>query len=235
MLAQDSSLPQTFSSDGYRLVVGRRIGYALDGSQGYSGKDPSAETQMSPGRLELWDYLASLRTEPEPRAAIYFPDNNAGPDMVFALEPTNTTTDIAKSQRILCVVQAKTGGIDIKPAIRTTDLWNAYEAKRSDSKASEGSASSAQNQTSVKHLVHLNEKREKVRQELRYWKARTVIRILVATQQETIEPKTKDSGKQALRWKLNNRVIARNGEYILNKLSVSLRPNMSPFVFRVIR
>ena len=182
-------------------MVGRRIGYALDGSQEYSCKDPSDETQKSQGRLELWDYLASLRAGAEPRANFYFPDNNAGPDMVFALEPTDIIAGMdPKGQRILCVVQIKTGGIDdIKAAIRTTDLWNAYEAETSDSKTSQGPTSSAQHQTSTQHLAYLKAKQAKVRQELHYWKGRTVIRILLAAQQETIARKTEDSGKQALR------------------------------------
>lgn len=180
-------------------MVGRRIGYALDGSQEYSCRDPSDETQKSQGRLELWDYLASLRAGAEPRANFYFPDNNAGPDMVFALEPTDITAGIdPKSQRILCVVQIKTGEIDdIKAAIRTTDLWNAYEAKTSHSKTSKRSASSAQIQISAESLAYLKEKLVKVRQELDKWKGRTVIRILIATQQETIARKTEGSSKQA--------------------------------------
>jgi hypothetical protein len=78
---------------GYTLIKGNKIGYAYDKT------------------VELHDWMKRVRqtqtSGTEPNATFYFPENDTGPDLVFALKsplspsPTQTDRDI-----VLCVVQA---------------------------------------------------------------------------------------------------------------------------------
>lgn len=176
----------------YTLVTGRRIGYNFAGqSCGTRSTDstesPDLEAQSPTGPLELWEYLASLRAPKEkPRPTFYFPEHDAGPDLVFALEPINPTTDKV-SERILCVVQLKTAGshVNFQKAIMTTDLsqayWNKSPQRRLQRRCSDFSIrydpGTQPDAMPGKTKLH----QDAMEQELRKWKDRTVIRILIAT------------------------------------------------------
>ena len=49
--------------------------------------------------------MRSVRIDEEPVASFYFPDILAGPDIVFSLEPK----DSSSGGRILCVLQVSVG------------------------------------------------------------------------------------------------------------------------------
>ena len=66
MNSQDSALDLT----DYGVVEGSRIGYMYDQSNA----------------IELSTWMESVRLSGTPNATYYFPDNNAGPDIVFALK-----------------------------------------------------------------------------------------------------------------------------------------------------
>lgn len=128
----ESSDGLNLKSENYRLVIGERIGYSFTGqscqipTSGLNeGSNLDRQSRTVP--LELWEYLESLRNpRNKPRPTFYFSDHRAGPDLVFALEPIEPEIDMI-SERILCVVQVKTGSMDNVPyAIMTTDLSQAF-------------------------------------------------------------------------------------------------------------
>lgn len=243
------------SSDGlnlrpenYRLVVGERIGYNFTGQScriptNDSNEYPNLNAQSRAVPLELWEYLESLRDpEHKPRPTFYFPDQKAGPDLVFALEPVEPEID-SISKRILCVVQVKTGSMgDIPYAIMTTDLSQAFLDKSADkpgvvarlTQPQSRRCSDSWNWSSDSPInppggfVHpsdslrnshdswkkysdsfaknyeklnatsrrTNPNHEAMEQELQHWADRTVIRILIATQYDSVDPEDINLVKQ---------------------------------------
>lgn len=209
--------------ENYSLVIGQRTGYNFTGQSCHppstdSTDSPKLDTQSRTGPLELWDYLGSLRDpEAEPRPTFYFPDHNAGPDLVFALEPINPTTDKI-SERILCVVQLKTAGINVnvRKAIMTTDLSQAY-LEKSPKRSGRRWPGTCQLHSKLRRYYsdpsmtyntkpdamtkdmksnHDKSNHDKMKQELQEWEGRTVIRILIATQQESVSPEDIDAVKR---------------------------------------
>ena len=209
--------------ENYSLVIGERIGYNFTGQSCRAPSTDSTEssdldTQSRTGPLELWEYLGSLRDpEAKPRPTFYFPEHNAGPDLVFALEPINPTTDKV-SERILCVVQLKTGetGVDVQKAIMTTDLSQSYLKKPRERSKGTGLPESSLQRSWSYPLMNNDTKadattkkiksdampkktksdHDKMKQELQEWEGRTVIRILIATQQESVSPEDLDAVKR---------------------------------------
>lgn len=198
--------------ENYRLVVGERIGYNFRG-QSFSAPSPDRMDSSNPDApphmrtLNLWEYIESLRhSERQPRPTIYFPEPNAGPDLVFALEPKEPKLD-QSSERVLCVVQVKTAGASVNAtkAIMTTDLCQAYLKKpleRSDvhrpgthlSQRDPRPRRRCSNpclryDPTQKNAVpkRLQSDFSKMQDEMKHWKDRTVIRILISTQQEHVQ------------------------------------------------
>ena len=89
-------------SGGYFLVKGERIGSSHNGNSYRANKNT---TNISQNKYDLWHYLRDICTKSAdnpPRSSIYFPENIAGPDLIFALEPAGTRTPLNK--RILYVI-----------------------------------------------------------------------------------------------------------------------------------
>lgn len=82
------------------LVEGRITGHCYDPLR------PSAHHQdpSRPSSLPMWEWLHRVRTGQDPIASFYFPDNLAGPDILFALKG-----DARRNSRheniILCIIQ----------------------------------------------------------------------------------------------------------------------------------
>jgi hypothetical protein len=83
------------SSENYVWVEGEQIatshyGRSCNAIQNADGAAPTAPSSPD-SHYELWEYLKDMCTkispEAPPRSSIYYPDQNAGPDLVFALEP----------------------------------------------------------------------------------------------------------------------------------------------------
>ena len=171
-------------SGGYLLVKGKRIGFSHDG--GSCGADENA-TDVLRDKYDMWQYLRDIRTkcaDDAPRSSVYFPENAAGPDLVFALEPAETENRLSK--RILCVIQLKTGtDYEIHDAIRTTDICTSYLGETA-TKTREEEDDHLKNQA-------LYEKRQNLIHELKHWhrEGRRVIRILIATGKTYIQKATK--------------------------------------------
>ena len=174
----------SLQSGQYCLVKGKKIGSSCNG--GSCSADENA-TGTQEDRYDLWEYLQDIRIKcgnDPPRSSIYFPENAAGPDLVFALEPEGTN---CLEERILGVVQVKTGEItDIHDAIRTTDLCSSYLGESAEKERHEQD----------KHLKDhgLYEKRRKLMDELEIWhlEGRHVIRILIATDRKRIQKATRE-------------------------------------------
>lgn len=200
--------------ENYRLVIGERIGYSFTGQSCRAPSDDSIESsdldpQSRTGPLQLWEYLGSLRDpEANPRPTFYFPEHNAGPDLVFALEPINPITD-KFSERILCVVQLKTAGnnFNAQKAIMTTDLSQSYLNKLPDTWSNPLPTNNTEPQAMPSRLKlgHQNMKLE-----LQNWEGRTVIRIFIATQRESVSPEDIEAVKRK-----SNEVNKLNDYFIL--------------------
>ena len=167
----------------YFLVEGKRIGSSYNGRS--CGADENATSVLSDN--DLGHYLQEIRTkgaDDPPRSSIYFPENAAGPDLVFALEPAAIRDSLNK--RILCVVQLKTGEIqDIHHAIRTTDICTSY--------LGETAIKSCEDQNKYLKEHSLYDKRQSLLDEVRQWhkEGRRIIRILITTEQDRIQSKTR--------------------------------------------
>ncbi|KAF6226330.1 hypothetical protein HO133_009196 [Letharia lupina] len=151
----------------YHLVEGRNIGYSHDRNKSFDSRlareyhrhwtllivnSGENENPNSGSVVPIWEWMKSIRQKDlTPIASFYFPDNYCGPDIVFSLEPTDSS-----EPRVLCVLQLKTGAVDdMEKAIRTTNLWMSYEDD--------------------------DVKGKQMKTELAHWKGATVIRILAST------------------------------------------------------
>lgn len=164
-----SSKRAILDSNHYSLVSGKQI------ASNYYGRSCSATenaANSTPVQYELWEFLNDVRTKYQPgdlpRSSIYYPDQDAGPDLVFALEPQREMSGKKRLlQPILCVVQIKTGILnedkDIKHAIATTDVCNSYIDNYNTSK------------------------RNNIIKEVREWNAeqRRIVRIVIAIEMKS--------------------------------------------------
>ena len=168
----------------YRLVKGDRIGSSHDGKSCGADEDAANVTR---NEYDLWHYLRDIRTksaDDPPRSSIYFPENAAGPDLIFALEPAGTRNPL--NERILCVIQLKTGkDYDIHDAIRTTDICTSY--------LGETAIKTREEQDEHLRKQALYQKRQSLMHELKNWnqQRRPIIRILIAPEKKLIQSKTK--------------------------------------------
>ena len=80
---------------GYKVIEGSKIGYIYD--------------QNSAIKLSKW--IESVRSAGRPVATYYFPEENAGPDIVFALQPPEHSA----ASIVLCLLQASSR---ITPSIK---------------------------------------------------------------------------------------------------------------------
>ena len=173
----------SLQSGRYLLVKGKRIGSSHDGK---SCGDDENSTDVLRDEYDLWQYLQDIRTksaDDPPRSSIYFSEDAAGPDLVFALEPAEAKTHL--NERILCVIQLKTGTTDhIHDAIRTTDICTSY--------LGETATKTREEQDQYLKNQNLYEKRQKLIQELKYWhrEGRRIIRILIATEKTYLKKNT---------------------------------------------
>lgn len=75
------------------LVEGKRTGHCYDQSLSSS--------------IPIWDWMRSIREGRKPVASFYFPDNLAGPDLLFALKRKGPTQESARDDIVLCVVKVR--------------------------------------------------------------------------------------------------------------------------------
>lgn len=75
------------------LVEGKRTGHCYDQSQ--------------PSRIPIWDWMRSIREDSQPPASFYFPDNLAGPDLLFGWKRSNFTDETPNDDMVLCIVQVR--------------------------------------------------------------------------------------------------------------------------------
>ena len=112
--------------ESHHLVEGKKINYIDDGE--ISSSFPSRfvinsnryrvllnlsrpENPNLNDRIPIWEWMKSIRKNEEPVASFYFPDNLAGPDILFSLESSE------RDSRILCVLQ-----VNYRPSSKAKDL-----------------------------------------------------------------------------------------------------------------
>lgn len=104
----------------YHLVEGRNIGYSHDRNKSFDSRlareyhrhwtllmvnSGENENPNSGSVVPIWEWMKSIRQKDlTPIASFYFPDNYCGPDIVFSLEPTDSS-----EPRVLCVLQVSLG------------------------------------------------------------------------------------------------------------------------------
>ncbi|KAI9686367.1 MAG: hypothetical protein M1822_003712 [Bathelium mastoideum] len=145
------------------LVKEVKIGHVSNGRDCCCSRNTNDESiQFTNGSdVQLWEWMKSIRSGQKPVASFYFPDNLAGPDLLFALKQEPGSSDI-----VLCVLQLKTGKVDnVCGAIRSTNLQMSYH-ERSNAKP--------------------NAKKVKLQEELEHWKEKKIIRILVWTKHNSL-------------------------------------------------
>lgn len=72
------------------LVEGEKTGHCYDQSQ---------------SAVPIWEWMRSIRENEKPVASFYFPDNLAGPDLVFALKSSKRREKSPRDDIVLCIVQ----------------------------------------------------------------------------------------------------------------------------------
>ena len=105
----------------HQLVEGRNIGYSHDTNKHFhsrSARKPnrrwtlliifnSGQNPNSGSQVPIWEWMKSIRKADAltpPVSSFYFPDNKCGPDIVFSLEPKDSS-----DPRVLCVLQVSLG------------------------------------------------------------------------------------------------------------------------------
>jgi len=115
---------------------------------------------------QLWDWLEDLRKMQDCRKSacpFFFPDNDAGPDLVFAMKSPGVTSNSNDnhSRLVLFSIQLKTSKkFDYKDAMQRSSLYEAF--LYSGSKG-------------------IDEKRRKLEKELENWTGNTFVKVLFWT------------------------------------------------------
>lgn len=76
----------------YCLLEGEKTGHCYD---------------QRPKDIRIDEWMASIRNGKKPAASFYFPDNLAGPDILFALKCSKMTKETPGDGVILCIVQVR--------------------------------------------------------------------------------------------------------------------------------
>lgn len=74
------------------LVEGQKTGHCYD---------------RESSTLPIWEWMRSVRQGEKPVTTFYFPDNLAGPDLLFALRGSNVRGETLRDDLLLCVVQVR--------------------------------------------------------------------------------------------------------------------------------
>jgi hypothetical protein len=99
-VGRSSQLKETVREIGqYVLVEGRTTGCCYDPNVGLS--------------ISMSEWMGTMRNGSIPAGSFYFPDNHAGPDILFALEHKNRTM---RKDAILCVVQVSVPLVSLSEA-----------------------------------------------------------------------------------------------------------------------
>ncbi|KAI9658292.1 MAG: hypothetical protein M1821_002425 [Bathelium mastoideum] len=116
------------------LVKGVKIGHVSNGRESSSSSSRSTtdeSVQFTSGSdVQLWEWMKSIRSGQKPAASFYFPDNLAGPDLLFALNQGPGSSDI-----VLCVLQEELEHWKERTIIRIL-VWTKHDslAERYDEK-----------------------------------------------------------------------------------------------------